>query len=94
MGMQFVGLCFLALRSVLLLPLIMAFLIWNFDATVTDVSQMLWLSFSPHSRESSVLPHRHSEHFRNADLQRVARSCRRPGADCVNCGQCGDVMVV
>ena len=45
MGMQFVGLCFLALRSVLLLPLIMASLSWNCDATVTDVLQMLWLSF-------------------------------------------------
>ena len=44
MGIQFVGLCFLALRSVLLLPLIMASLSWKCDATVTDVSQMLWLS--------------------------------------------------
>ena len=97
MGIQFVGLCFLALRSVLLLPLIMASLSWIFDATVTDVSHMLWLSFSPHSRECSVLPHcpnRHSEHIRSADPRRTAHSCRRPGADCVNCGQCGDVMVV
>ena len=40
-GIQFVGLCFLALRRVLLLPLIMVSLSWNCDATVTDVSQML-----------------------------------------------------
>ena len=37
---------------------------------------------------------KHSEHFRSADLQRVARNCQCPGADCDNCGQCGDVMVV
>ena len=42
----------------------------------------------------SHCPYRHSKHFRSADLRRVARSCRRPGADCVNCGQCGNVMVV
>ena len=61
MGMQFVGLRFLVpmlmgfrpLRTVLLLSLIMAFVSWSCFATVTDVSQMLWLS--PHSRERSVL---------------------------------------
>ena len=37
----------LPLRSVLLLPLIMASLSWNCDATVTD----MWISFPPHSRE-------------------------------------------
>ena len=50
--MHFVGLCvllpmlveFRPLRTVLLLSLIMAFVSWNCYATVTDVSQMLWLS--------------------------------------------------
>ena len=50
--MHFVGLCvllpmlvgFRPLRTVLLLSLIMAFVNWNCYATVTDVSQMLWLS--------------------------------------------------
>ena len=64
-------------RSVLLLPLIMDSLCWNCGATMTDVSQMLWLSFSPHSRECNVLsrcPIRHSEHFRSANPLRVARN--------------------
>ena len=50
--MHFVGLCvlllmfvgFRPLRTVLLLSLIMVFVNWNCYATVTDVSQMLWLS--------------------------------------------------
>ena len=69
MGMQFVGLRFLVpmligfrpLRTVLLLSLIMAFVSWSCFATVTDVSQMLWLSlltpanaaFSPLSVQAS-----------------------------------------
>ena len=41
---QFVGLCFQALRSVLLLPLIMDSLCWNCGATVTDAVALIFSS--------------------------------------------------
>ena len=62
--------------KVLFLPHIMI-LCAEIASTVTDVSHMLWLSFSPHSRDYRVLsrgPNRHSELFRSANLQRVARN--------------------
>ena len=72
---------FRPLRTVLLLSLIMAFVSWNCYATVTDVSQMLWLSrrsdngssSSSWDRKSSGLSRRH---LLNPDYRTTAVGCR------------------
>ena len=68
---------FLPLRNALLLSLIMVFVSWNCYATVSNVSQMLWLSL--------LTPV-------NAAFFPFVRSRWRPGADCVKGGVSGDVQ--
>ena len=86
---------YLQLRTVLLLSLILAFVSWNCCATVTDVSQMLWLSLfaSVNAVFFSIIHTNISNTFNAQNYKESLCSGSRPGADCGNCWL-SDVMVL